>query len=137
MNLPNKHRRFQPLVVAFCGLSWAACATGGRAFPPSNEAVPHAIGRAMAAITEAVAAGADSLASEPLKTARQRLSAATAEQQAKHEDRAGLLAREAIVEASYARAVAERYSAERARAAAAAQLEQLSTTAAPGPGSQP
>ena len=82
----------------------------------------------MAAIADAVAAGADSLAPEPLKSARQHLAAANTEQQAKHADRSALLAREAIADATYARAEAERVQADRARAAAAAQLNQLTST---------
>lgn len=83
----------------------------------------------MAAISDAVAAGADSLAPEPLKMARQHLAAATAEEQAKHAERAGLFAREAVADAAFARAEAERISADRARAAAASELDQLSGTA--------
>jgi hypothetical protein len=81
----------------------------------------------MVAIGDAVAAGADSLAPEPLKMARQHLAAATTEEQAKHTDRAALLAREAVADASFARAEAERVAAEHARAAAAAQLNQLTS----------
>jgi Domain of unknown function (DUF4398) len=84
----------------------------------------------MAAIAEAVSAGADSLAPEPLKMARQHLAAATSEEQAKHADRSVLLAREAIADASYARAEAERVSADHARAAAAAAVDQLTSTPA-------
>jgi hypothetical protein len=109
------------------GLLLAACATGGRAFPASTEPSPHAVGRAMAAIADAVAAGADSLAPEPLKIARQHLAAASTEEQAKHSDRAGLLAREAIAEATVAHAQADQITAERARAAAAQQLEQVTS----------
>jgi len=103
----------------------------------ANETSPHLIGRATAAVADAIAAGADSLASEPLRSARQRLVAATTEEQAKHPDRAGLFAREAIADASYAKAVAERMMAERARAAAAAQVDSLSSGAAAGPGAHP
>lgn len=106
-----------------------ACATGGRAFPVTGEAPTHVLGRATAAVAEAVDAGADSLAPEALKSARQHLAAATAEQQAKHEDRAGLFAREAIADAVFARAESERIMAERARTAAAGQLDQLTTGA--------
>ncbi len=84
----------------------------------------------MAAIAEAVAAGADSLAPEPMKTARQHLAAATSEEQAKHADRSALLAREAFADASYARAEAERVTADRARGAAAVQVDQLTSTPA-------
>jgi hypothetical protein len=82
----------------------------------------------MAAIVEAAAAGADSLAPEPMKMARQHLAAATSEEQAKRADRSALLAREALADASYARAEAERVTADRTRAAAAAQVDQLTST---------
>jgi hypothetical protein len=133
---PALSRYVWAFVLSASGLAIGACASGGRAFPTGNEAVPHAVGRAMAAIADAVAAGADSLAFEPLKLARQRLAAATTEEQAKHADRAGLFAREAIADASYAKAVAERITADRARAAAAAQLNQVSAGTSPGPGAQ-
>ena len=111
-----------------CGLAAlvSACASGG-AFPPATEPMPHVVGRAMAAITEAAAAGADSLAPEPIKAARQHLVQATAEEQAKHTDRAALLARETIADASYARAEAERVAADHARTAAATQLDKLTS----------
>lgn len=105
----------------------AACASGGRAFPASTELSPHAVGRAMAAIAEAAAAGADSLAPEPLKMARQHLAVANTEEQANHADRVGLLAREAIAEATLAHAQADEITAERARAAAAQQLQQVTS----------
>jgi hypothetical protein len=133
---PALSRCVSTLLLSALGLQLVACASGGRAFPTANEALPHAIGRAMAAIADAVTAGADSLASEPLKLARQRLAAAATEEQGKHADRAGLLAREAIADASYAKAVADRVTADRARAAAAAQLNQVSAGTAPGPGTQ-
>ena len=114
------------------GLSGAAvvamgCIRSGGAFPTLSETVPHVVTRAAAAIADASAAGADSLAEEPIKLARQRLALATTEEQAKHADRAGLFAREAIADATYAKAEAERIVAERARAAAASQLEPVST----------
>jgi hypothetical protein len=103
----------------------------------SSETVPHALIRAATAIAEASAAGADSLAPDPLRIARQRLTAAANEVQAKRADRAGLFAREAIADATYAKAVADRVIAERARAAAAAQLDQLSASSSGVPGSRP
>jgi hypothetical protein len=115
-------------VVLGLGLLLATgCASGGRAFPVSTEPSPHAVGRAMAAVAEAAAAGADSLAPDPLKLARQHLAAATSEEQAKHADLAELLAHEAIAEATFAHAEADRISAVRARAAATQQLEQVTS----------
>jgi hypothetical protein len=125
--------------AAFSALTllFVACATGGRTFPLSSEPVPHALIRAATAIAEATTSGADSLAPDPLRIARQRLTAAANEVQAKRPDRAGLFAREAIADAMYAKAVADRVTAERARAAAAAQLDQLSASSSGVPGPRP
>jgi hypothetical protein len=95
------------------------------------------ISRATAAITDAVAAGADSLASDPLKLARQRLALATTEEQAKHADRGALFAREAVADATYARALADRVTAERGRAAAAAQLDSVTVGQPAAAGARP
>jgi Domain of unknown function (DUF4398) len=125
-------------VVLGVGLLLAAgCASAGRAFPTSTEPSPHAVGRAMAAIADAATAGADSLAPEPLKMARQHLTEASSEEQAKHTDRAGLLAREAIAEATLAHAEADRINAERARAAAGQQLQQVTSESAAATGVHP
>jgi hypothetical protein len=131
LNLPNKHRNHN-LLTAALGLVLGACASGNRAFPAATEPTPHALGRATAAIVDAVNAGADTLAPEPLRVARQRLIVATTEEQAKHAERAALLAREAIADAGYAKAQAERIAAEHARAAAAALLRDVPATPAPG-----
>jgi len=112
----------------------AGCASGGRAFPPSTEPAPHVLGRAIAAIADAVSAGADSLAPDALKLARQRVAAATVEEQSKHGDRAVLSAREALADAAYAKASAERTSAERAQQAAAAALDASPAPARATPG---
>jgi len=135
LNLPNKYRKHN-LILTVSGLALGACATGNRAFPTATEATPHVLGRATAAVADAVNAGADTLAPEPLRMARQRLVAAMAEEQGKHLDRAGLLAREAIADAGFAKAQAERIAAEHARAAAAAQLQQVPASGTPGSSGQ-
>ena len=103
------------------GLLLAGCASaGGGIFPEAGEPTA-AISGAERLIAEAQQAGADSLASEPLASARQHLQQA----RAASGDRAALLGRQAQADARFARAEADRRKAESARAQAEAALRAL------------
>ena len=99
----------------------AGCAS--TRIPPSGDPAV-AISQADRAITDAQAAGADSLASTVLTEARSNLEAARA---AANDDRnrAAMLARKAAADAAYAQALAQRTIADRARAAAQAELQRV------------
>jgi hypothetical protein len=101
------------------------CATSSHAFPSTPGDLRTTIGRATAAIDNAASAGADTLAADAMRAARQHLADAQIELRDKHSDRAGLRARQAVADALYAKAQAERVLAERARAAEETQLEQI------------
>jgi hypothetical protein len=112
------------------------CATGGRVFPTHPNEAPAAIQRASTLIQDAVAAGADSLAPEPLTSARQHLAEAQAERQGKHPDRAPVTAHQAAADAIYAKALAQCLAAERTlrtEEAALAALPAVPGAAAPAP----
>ena len=109
------------LRLAFVAAVAAACAS--TRIPPSGDPMV-AISNAERAITDAQAAGADTLASGILGEARAGLESARA---IANEDRnrAALLARKAAADAAYAQSVAQRLIADRARAAAQAELQQV------------
>lgn len=116
------------LLAVLCG-----CATGGRPFPTHPTEAPAAIQRASALIQDAVVAGADSLAPEPLTAARQHLAEAQAERQGKHPDRAPESAHLAAADATYAKALAQCLTAEHTLRAEQAALAALP----PVPGAPP
>jgi hypothetical protein len=96
---------------------------------PSTIAPGVELERAAKALMDAQAAGADSLAGDALTKARTTLAQAQERQRARENDRAAILARMATGEAEYARAVAERELAQRARTEAQKAIE-----AVPPPG---
>ena len=98
-----------------------ACATASRyptTTPPAAE-----IDRATKALADARAAGADSLAADALAQARKTLE--EAQTRDRKSDRAAILARRAMIEADYAKALAEREIAQRARAEAQKAMESV------------
>jgi hypothetical protein len=122
------------------------CASSGRAFPTRPNEAPPAIQRATILIQDAVASGADSLAPEPLASARQHLAEAQAEYHGKYPDRAPVTAHQAAADAVYAKALAQCVLAERTlrtEEAALAALPavpgapSLSTSTSPTPASSP
>jgi hypothetical protein len=117
----------------------AACASSGAAFPAPIGDPGNVIVHATAIIEEASVAGADTLARDVMASARQHVADAQIELRDKHTERASLRAREAVADATYAKALADRIMAERSRAAEEALLQQLPVTPAPatqakGPG---
>jgi hypothetical protein len=114
----------------------SGCATGGRPFPTRPSEAPAAIQRASVLIQDAVAAGADSLAPEPIGSARQLLAEAQAERHGKYPDRAPVTAHQAAADAVYAKALAQCVSAERALQAEEAALAAVQVVPA-RPGSPP
>lgn len=101
-------------------LAGCASAGGGGIFPEAGDA-PGAIGGAERLISEAQQAGADSLATEMITSARNNLASA----KAASGNRAALLGRQAQADARLARAEADRVKAERARDEAARALTAL------------
>jgi hypothetical protein len=101
------------------------CATSGHAFPSTPGDPRTTIGRATSAIDAAASAGADTLAADAMRAGRQHLADAQIEFRDKHNDRAGLRARQAAADALYAKAQAERVMAERARTTEQARLDQI------------
>ena len=101
-------------VVALVGCASA----GGGLFPEAGDA-PSAVAGAERMISEAQQAGADSLAGAAMTSARNNLAAA----RAANGNRAALLGRQAQADARYARALADKAKAERARTDAEAQLK--------------
>jgi hypothetical protein len=83
---------------------------------------PAAINRASALISDAAAAGADSLAPELMKSARLHYEDAQTERHGNHRDRAPMTAKLAAADAIYAKALAQCMLAERALVAEQAQL---------------
>lgn len=121
---------FRPLLhwsAAATVLLAAACASGGR-FPAdlgsSRSDAEIAIGDAERQIAAAANAGGDSLSVEIMTSARAHLAAAR-EAEGKSDRLAVLRARQAAADAVYAKALAERVLAERARAQARASVEAL------------
>jgi hypothetical protein len=100
------------------------CASAGSRFPKQTGDPQTEIGNAERLITQAQQAGADSLAPEALTMARQQLAAAQADRSANRTDAATFKGRLAAADATYARALAERVKAERARDAAQAALQE-------------
>lgn len=119
-----------------------ACASSGAAFPAPIGDPGNVVAHANAMIEEASVAGADTLARDVMAAARQHVADAQIELRDKHTARASLRAREAVSDATYAKALADRIMAERSRAAEEALLQQLPLTPAtpatpakaPGPG---
>gem|GEM_PF-3803030 len=117
----------------------AACASSG-AFPAPIGDPGNVVAHANAMIEEASVAGADTLARDVMASARQHVADAQIELRDKHTARASLRAREAVADATYAKALADRIMAERSRSAEEALLQQLPLTPpatpakAPGPG---
>ncbi|MGI8496504.1 MAG: hypothetical protein ACR2OG_02830 [Gemmatimonadaceae bacterium] len=109
-------------------LAGCASAGGSGIFPEAGE--PNAaIANAQRLISEAQQAGADSLASAAMASARQNLATAQAELGTNHNNnKAALKAREAAADASYARAQTERTMAERQEAQARQALSSLPPT---------
>jgi hypothetical protein len=104
----------------------AGCASAGAnsIFPEAGD--PNAaIANAERLIADAVTAGADSLASQPLAEARQNVAAAKAMLSDNKDEPAALKARAAAADATYAREQARRTTAERTRSEALASLQQL------------
>ena len=98
---------------------------------PSSGDANVAMTAAERAISDASAAGADSLSAGMLGEARTGLESARAAV-AKDQNLAALLARRAAADAAYAKAIAERVLADRQRAAAQLELSRV-----PPPGEMP
>jgi len=109
----------------------AACASSGAAFPTPIGNPGNVVAHANAMIEEASVAGADTLARDVMASARQHVADAQIELRDKHTARASLRAREAVADATYAKALADRIMAERSRSAEEALLQQLQLTPAP------
>jgi Domain of unknown function (DUF4398) len=107
----------------------AACASAG-GYPSTVGDAGSNISRAKAVIDDASKAGADSLAPDALQSAKAHLAEADAAQKSGAKDKAAMAARLAVADASYARAVAQRVMAERARASEQSQLKSLSSGSA-------
>ena len=90
-------------------------------YPAVPDATPD-ISVAAQAIDSARAAGADSLAAEPLQSAQANLAVARDSERQGRRDRAAFKARLAQADATYARALADRVRAERRRAEEQAAL---------------
>ncbi len=109
----------------------AACASSGAAFPAPIGNPGNVVAHANAMIEEASVAGADTLARDVMASARQHVADAQIELRDKNTARASLRAREAVADATYAKALADRIMAERSRSAEEALLQQLPLTPAP------
>lgn len=113
--------------VAAASLVVAGCASAGR-FPAdlgnTRSDAQVAIGDAERQIAAAANAGGDSLAVEAMTSARAHLAQAR-ESEGKSDRLAVLRARQAAADGVYAKAVAERVLAERARVRARAAVEAL------------
>ena len=108
----------------------AACASNGGAFPTPIGDPGNVVAHANAMIEDASVAGADTLARDVMASARQHVADAQIELRDKHTARASLRAREAVADATYAKALADRIMAERSRSAEEALLQQLPLTPA-------
>ncbi|MEP6689621.1 MAG: DUF4398 domain-containing protein [Gemmatimonadaceae bacterium] len=111
-------------------LALTACASVGGVVPYSGDP-GTTFADAAARVTEAQAAGADSLAMEHMTSARANLKLAEAATTERNANRAALLARMAGAEAQLARVQAERVRAERDRDHAQAALAALPPGGAP------
>ena len=104
----------------------AGCASAGASsiFPEAGD--PNAaIANAERQIAEAVAAGADSLAPQPLAAARQNMEEAKTLLNDRKSSQAALEGRAAAADAIFAREESRRIAAERQRAEALASLNEL------------
>jgi hypothetical protein len=102
----------------------AGCASGGGIYPEAGD--PNAaIANAQRLIGEAEQAGADSLAADPLGTARQNLAAAQSFLQNRQNERAAMKAQEAAADAAYARELVMRIRADREAAQARGAFDAL------------
>jgi hypothetical protein len=101
----------------------AGCASAGGVFPEAGDGA-SALANAERQIAAAQQAGADSLAAEVLNWARQHVAVGKT-MQGRDDDRAAMHGRQAVADATYARALAARTAAERQQAAAAASLNAL------------
>ena len=112
-----------PAAVALgTAITLGACASGGGVFPSSGDPTAS-IANAERLIEEARQAGADSLASDVMAAARQELADAQVLLRRRSTDRAAVRGREAMADATYAKAVAQRAAAERERDRAKTALE--------------
>lgn len=114
-------RTMRCLLAAMLGL---ACASTPR-YPELAGSAAAEIAQAESAIAIAVRAGADSLASEPLASARQNLEKARAELQANQNSRALVAAQMADADARYAATQARLRAAQRDRAKADAEMKAI------------
>lgn len=114
---------------ALGGLAVIAVAAGcaGSVRYPAVLAAEPEITVAAQAIDSARAAGADSLAAEPLQSALANLTIARDSERQGQRDRAAFKARLAQADATYARALAERVAAERRRSQEQAALAAAGT----------
>jgi hypothetical protein len=117
------------LLVLAALVGTAACASSG-GYPATVGDAPSNIGRAKSVIDDAVKAGADSLAPDALQSAKAHLTEADAAQKSGQKDKAAMAARLAAADAAYARAVAQRITAERTQASEQAQLKALGSGSA-------
>lgn len=105
-------------------LAGCASAGAGSIFPEAGD--PNAaIANAERQIADAVAAGADSLAPQPLAAARQNMEEAKTLLNDRKNEQAALEARAAAADAIFAREESRRLAAERQRAEALASLNAL------------
>jgi hypothetical protein len=111
-------------MVMAAGLLGACASAGGfpKTLPMEST---NAIAEATQAITDAQTAGADSLASESLASAKMHLGQAQQEQTGRNPDVATLHAREAVADARLARTTALRMRAEHDQSAAQSALTSL------------
>jgi hypothetical protein len=103
----------------------ATAACSGSRLPSIGVEPDPALAEASRLITEAQAAGADTLAVDAYNSAKQNLAAATADRRKNDKNRAALKARQAAADATYARAEADRVRADRARSDAQRALSAL------------
>jgi len=116
------------LAVVATGLLGACASAGGAAFPTPMGDPANVVAHANVMIEEASVAGADTLARDVMASARQHVADSQIELRDKHTARASLRAREAVADATYAKALADRIMAERSRSAEEALLQQLPLT---------
>lgn len=112
-------------LLAFAALVTVGCASGGGSIFPEAGDANAAISNAEQQINQAVAAGADSLASDALASARQNLATARSMNTSSTRDRAALAGRRAAADAIYAQERAKQLMAERMQAQAKASLDAL------------
>ncbi|HWZ60458.1 MAG TPA: hypothetical protein VNW46_15870 [Gemmatimonadaceae bacterium] len=118
------------IAVALVSAACASCASSG-GYPSAVGDAPSNISRAKTLIDDATKAGADTLAPDALQSAKAHLAESDAAQKSGAKDKAAMAARLAAADATYARAVAQRVTAERMRSAEQAQLQSLTTGSTP------